>query len=286
MRKLLFVVACLLPTFTFATLHYSRLIVFGDSLSDIGNMPVSPNLIEPAFHTIALNIYVPISNPSTNGNPKNYTLVTSGKQYPFPAHAPQPLPPLQVGNQIISRNADSLGWPQFFSSRATSAQLLKSAEIWPWFWWKTHKNNNPNISIDYAWAGAVTDNLCRDFSYQNPNKNCDAESILAGQAAYRATGFREPNGKTINAVEVPGLGKQVQLFLVDSKQKPEIANPNTLYLVLIGGNDLNLALLDLKKGEILSAFDRVLQSAAMRVRTSLETYPMHTFYCTKIQTSY
>lgn len=271
MRKVLWVATCLLPTLTLGTPHYSRLIVFGDSLSDIGNMPASPSLIEPRFKTIALNLYVPISNPSINRTPKNYTLVTSGKKYPFPAHAPQPLPPLQVRQKTISRNAYSLSWPQFFSSRAARAHMLKTSEIWPWFWWKTHKSSHKNISIDYAWAGAVTDNLCRDFSYQNPNKNCDAASILAGQAAYRATGFQNPSGKTITAVEIPGLGKQVQLFLADSQQHPEIANSNTLYAILIGGNDLNLALLDLKKGNLLSSFDRVLHSAKMRIRQSLET---------------
>jgi phospholipase/lecithinase/hemolysin len=272
MRKTILATACLLPALTFAAVpHYSRVIVFGDSLSDIGNMPESPNLIEPAFNAIALNVYVPISNPSINGNPQSYSLVTTGKRYPFPTHAPQPQPPLRVGKQTVTRTAYSLAWPQFFTARASGAGLLKSAEIWPWFWWKTHPNKNPNLSIDYAWAGAVTDDVCRNFSYENPNKNCNANSMLAGQAAYRAKAFGTTGSKPVDAVQVPGLGKQVQLFLQDSKQHPELARVNTLYAVLIGGNDLNLALMDLKHKKIISAFGRVLHGAAMRVRQNIET---------------
>lgn len=67
MRTLLLTLVYLLPTLASATIpSYSRMIVFGDSLSDIGNMPESPNLIEPSYHAIALNLYVPISNPSVN----------------------------------------------------------------------------------------------------------------------------------------------------------------------------------------------------------------------------
>lgn len=271
MRKSLLISLTLLASsLTLAAPHYSRVIVFGDSLSDIGNMPESPNIIEPAFNTLALNIYVPISNPYINGNPKNYTLVTNGKQYPFPNHAPQPQPPLHVNDKTVTRRAYSLAWPQYFTGRAVGNKLLKSAEIWPWSWWKTHKSSNPNLSIDYAWAGAVTDNLCRDFSYQHPTKNCDAKSILAGQAAYTAKGFGKAGGKTVSAVQVPGLGRQVELFMRDSHDHPNIAQTDTLYAVLIGGNDLNLALMDLKQHKILSAFGRVLHNSAKQIRISLE----------------
>lgn len=271
MRKgLLASAALLLPSLVLSAPHYSRLIVFGDSLSDIGNMPESPALIEPAFNTIALNLYVPISNPSTTSHPKIYKLATDGSVHPFPQHAPQPQPPLRIGTQKANRKAYSLAWPQFFTARAAEAKILKSAEIWPWSWWKTHSNTNPNLSIDYAWAGAVTDNACRDFSYQHPTKHCNSQSMLAGQASYRATGFGKPGGETVSAVQVPGLGKQVELFLQDSHQHPELAKSDTLYAVLIGGNDLNLSLLDLKQHKILSAFGRVLHNAAKRVRISLE----------------
>jgi phospholipase/lecithinase/hemolysin len=270
-RQLIILASFLMPHLLFANPIYSRLIVFGDSLSDIGNMPESPNLIEPAYHAIALNLYVPISNPCMNGKPSRYTLVTNGKQYPFPKHAPQPQPSLQIGHIRLARKAYSLAWPQFFTARAFASHRLKSPEIWPWFWWETHSHTNPNLSIDYAWAGAVTDDLCRNFSYNNPDKSCTIQTILAGQSAYRASGFRDSGAESVQAVQVPGFGRQVRLFLEDSGKHPEISSPDTLYAILIGGNDLNLALMDLKNKKTVSAFNRVLQGAANQVRESIET---------------
>ena len=250
---------------------YSRVIIFGDSLSDIGNMPESPALIEPAYNSLAMNLYVPISNPSVGKDtPTTYTVAGTSGTGNFPAHAPQPQPPLRIGKVSFPRLAYSLSWPQFFTQQALDHKLLKSAQIWPWFWWKTHNSSNAHLSIDYAWAGAVTDNLCRDFSYNNPTKNCDAKSILAGQAAYRAAGFGRSH-TTVASVQVPGLKKQVELFLQDSAGHPAIAQSDTLYAVLIGGNDLNLALMDLKKHRIISAFGRILHGSAKRVRQSIET---------------
>lgn len=251
--------------------RYSHVIFFGDSLSDIGNMPESPNLLEPAYHKLALNLFVPISNPIYNTSIKQYTVIGSNHTHHYPAHAPQPQPPLRHQTQSSARNTYSLNWTQYFTEDAKEAKLLNSATVWPWFWWKTHDHLPTNASINYAWSGAVTDNNCRDFMYQNPNNQCTAASILAGQQAYRQKGFNPTNKSSVANVQVPGLMRQVDLFLQDSANNPKLADDKTLYVILIGGNDLNLSLLDLTNHHFISAFHRALSGASNNVRQAINT---------------
>lgn len=274
MIKQLCITLLLLPSLAFCktqTPRYSHVIFFGDSLSDIGNMPESPKLIEPAYKQIALNLFVPISNPIVDPDVKTYTVVGSHHKHAYPKPAPQPQPPLQDGKTQDQRRIKSLNWTQYFTENAKEAGLLSSAEVWPWFWWKTHSNDSTHLSINYAWSGAVTDNGCRDFMYNHLNNTCSESSILAGQKAYRQAGFFPKNHTSVSAVQVPGVERQINLFLQDSAHNHHLADANTLYVILVGGNDLNLSLFDLKKHHILSGFSRALGGASRRVWAGIET---------------
>lgn len=264
----------LLPSMVLAapkSFTYSRIVFFGDSLSDIGNMPESPNLVEATYKQIALNLFVPISNPIFNPKEKSYTVVGTSHTHQFPEHAPQPQPPLTLKKESQARGVYSLNWTQYFVQDAKEAHLLRDATVWPWFWWKTHPHHPDEMSINYAWAGAVTDNGCRDFMYQHPSKTCNEVSILAGQAAYRQAGFNPKKQASVGVVQVPGIDRQIQLFLQDSVKSPELADANTLYVILIGGNDLNLSLFDLKEHHFISGFTRVLGGASKRVWQGIQT---------------
>jgi phospholipase/lecithinase/hemolysin len=261
--------ALLAPALVFSMPHYSRVIIFGDSMADIGNMPESPGLTKPKLNISPLNLYVPVSNPFINGQQKNYSLLGSGEKHPFPAPAPQPQPPLSAQNKTTKRAAHSLSWSQFFTQRAADAGMLKNAQIWPWFWWKTHPNNNTNLSLNYAWLGALTNNDCRNYSYRSLTEGCNEKDILEAQAAYRKTGFGQGN-EPIGTVKIPGLGKQIELFLSDSKKHPEIAQPDTLYVVLEGADNLLFSLMNVKERKTQTNFGEVLDQSASRVTSAIE----------------
>jgi phospholipase/lecithinase/hemolysin len=260
---------CITPLSIFA---YSNVIVFGDSLSDIGNMPESPGVSSKAFKgAVALNLYVPISNPIVNSSGKNlgsYKVPGTGVEYTYPEPTNIAQPPLTVAGKQYQRNYKSLAWPQFFVHEAYLQHKVATDNIQPWIYWLQHPVNE-NLSLDYAFSGAVTDNLCRNFEYADPNANCTEQSILAGQQKYRDSGFNSKLGDQEDATQIPGLLKQVSLFHQDRLRDNKIANNKTLYVIFIGGNDINLALLDLKKKERMKAFSRVLFGAESRVEAAI-----------------
>jgi phospholipase/lecithinase/hemolysin len=260
---------CIAPVAIFA---YSNVIVFGDSLSDIGNMPESPALASTAFKgTVALNLYVPISNPIVNGSGKNlgsYKVPGTDTAYTYPAPTKVAQPPLTVDGKQYQRDYKSLAWPQFFVHEAYLKHKVATDTIEPWIYWLQHPANE-NVSLDYAFAGAVTDNLCRNFEYADPTASCTEQSILAGQQQYYNSGFNKKLGDKENVTQIPGLLKQVSLFHQDRLRDNKIANNQTLYVIFIGGNDINLALLDLKKKKRMQAFGRVLFGAEDRVKAAI-----------------
>ncbi len=229
-----------------APIHYSNVIVFGDSLSDIGDMPESPEVISSSRGTIAQNIYVPISNPievSANGS---YTVPLSNMTLPYPRLVrdyQNYQPALKLGtysSEKQHRVYHSFNWPLFFVNEAYQYQLIDTPTITPWYLTQ-QKNVNyeerGQISVDYAFAGAVSENSCYDPVYQNKNLDCAAADIYHGQKTYR-------DGNTaFTSVEVPGFRKQVALFEDDQQKSTVVTDQNSLFLVMTGNNDLNKAMI-------------------------------------------
>lgn len=248
-------VVLLLPVVS--ALSYSNVIVFGDSLSDIGNMPESPALTEPAMNnTMALNLYVPIANPYMPYK-KTYRVPGSARSYTYPQTTDLPQPPMLVKGKLYSRQFKSLTWPQFFVHEAYLNKQLPIDGIQPWVVWYSKPANN-SVSIDYAFSGAVTDNLCRNFEYQKPNPSCTQQSIYAGQASYRKDGFDRKLKNNVNSVQIPGVLRQVRMFHQDHLKYKNLGGRDTLYIIYIGGNDMNLSLLELSQKKFRAALDRVL----------------------------
>jgi|GEM_PF-6826005 len=275
-RLIVLLLASMLASFALADTPthlapYDHVIIFGDSLSDIGNMPMSPTLIEPSTGAVALNLYVPISNPIVpNGRYYRVPLTKHYLTYPKPSPTLSPL--LSVHGKIFPRNYKSLNWAQFFVHEAQTEGLVANQEnLVPWVWWKRYSNNVR--SIDFAFAGATSQNDCRDFEYQHPDNNCNSESVYKAQIPYRTQGFTQSNthSSSVNLVQVPGVNKQVAMFLEAAKQHPQLTTPNTLYVIFVGGNDLNLALLNLSKHHYIAAFAALLHGTSHNVATAIST---------------
>ena len=81
LRKILLASALVCSPFASA-FAYSNVVVFGDSLSDIGNMPESYDVYDSDMkNALALNLYVPISNPviSQDGTSETYKVPGTDK---------------------------------------------------------------------------------------------------------------------------------------------------------------------------------------------------------------
>jgi phospholipase/lecithinase/hemolysin len=250
---------------------YDHVIIFGDSLSDIGDMPMSPSLIEPSTHSVALNLYVPISNPMVPDGHR-YRVPLTHQYLSYPKASPTPSPLLNVNGKIFPRDYKSLNWTQFFVHEAQVEGLVSNqANLVPWIWWKRYSNKVR--SINFAFAGATSQNNCRDFEYRYPKSECNSESVYKAQLPYRTQGFSQSNQHTssVNLVQVPGVDKQVALFLEAAKQHPQLATKKTLYVIFVGGNDLNLALLNLSKHKYLTAFGALLHGTSHNVSNAIST---------------
>ena len=250
---------------------FDHVIFFGDSLSDIGDMPMSPTLIEPATRQIALNLYVPISNPIIPDGP-DYTVPMTHMKLPYPIASPSQMPMLDVHGQIFARLYHSLNWTQFFLTQAQHQGLVSDQQplvSWVWWRWYSHRVR----SIDFAFAGATSQNNCRDFEYQHPNPFCTANSVFNAQHPYRMAGFTQIKSKnnTVNGVQIPGLNKQVSFFIQAAKTHPGLATKNTLYIIFIGGNDLNLGLLDLTQHHYLATLSALMHGMQHNVSTAITT---------------
>ncbi len=238
---------CVGPCYASAA-HYSNAIIFGDSLSDIGNMPESQDVVSPATGYEAENLYVPISNPIDVTTNPFYTPPLSTESLHYPTlvkdyQAYQPLLGLGAhSTQKAKRIYHSYNWPLFFVNEAYSHQLLDTPTITPWYLTQQSKPNaqeHGQVSVDYAFAGAVSENSCYDFTYHNGNPNCSSADIYSGQETYRT-------GQTqVTTVEVPGFQKQVTMFVNDQQKATVVTDANSLYVVMTGNNDLNKALISL-----------------------------------------
>lgn len=242
-----------ITTAALASSSINNVIIFGDSLSDGGNLPeVSQPFINPAAPKTVANtdpeFYVPITNPvdtaSTTATPPGLGISTS---YAWPNLDAAYLSPQAPINQQ-QRLFHSISWPQFFVSYAHQEQLLASHTIVPSYLLADHSYNS-NISVNYAWGYALSTPGCADENYQ-PVSNCTADSINQARAHFVANPTKANRSQLI----IPGAPEQVSLFLQDVQQHKVAVNKSTMYVFWIGGNDLIVANEQLQQGHLGDAF--------------------------------
>jgi len=252
---------------------FSNVIVFGDSLSDIGNGPESLTLngddTTSGFFT---NAYVPISNPV---NPSE-DWILPGLDLVFPSEIADStytatLPSqLQLCDNIVEkgdqtgkcveREYRSLNWVEYFVSNAALLNLIDpGANLRPWViqYAQSKDNVEPYQSVDYAFYSALSGDECGDFDL-NPASCRFAHlplerSVFTKQSIYRNKQSKKNasrNQKLREKVIIPGLGKQIEMFRRDKNERRVKVDNDTLYLVYVGANDISNAFFDWIDDEI------------------------------------
>ncbi|OGT26681.1 MAG: hypothetical protein A3I77_07630 [Gammaproteobacteria bacterium RIFCSPLOWO2_02_FULL_42_14] len=224
-----FFLAVLLFYCTSSLAQLSNMIVFGDSLSDVGNFPESSRVWwdpqgKKDLHNIVPQLYVPFSNPVSTQTDNPYL----AKQAP-------------IENNKNPRKYRSISWPQYFLIDAKNKKLLPSDYIAPSNLLNTQKIPNA-ISFNYAWGYATSEKNCVNPHYQLI-KNCDSKSIYDARKNYE----ENPSHQNYLKLEIPGLFQQLQLFTQDYHANKISVDKNTVYAFWIGGNDLIIAANELRK---------------------------------------
>lgn len=246
MKKLLLLLSLSCCT-AFAS-SYSNLIVFGDSQSDIGNMPESSNagVNKPFyFNGLPYNLYVPLSNPvyGDQQNPNDQLFVKLFNAEDLPA---QPLI-----NQAI-RAGRSVNWSQYLFVSMKASGQLQSNEFIPWTMLYPKAPAANNYSVNYAFAGALSNDHCSSQSYAPiADTFCTPAAIFNTENIYR---LNASDDDLRTAMVLPGVQKQIDLFSDDLKADRVHVDANTLYIIWSGANDLTNAFLQLLKGETLTNF--------------------------------
>lgn len=223
-RLWIFSAVLLIPCWLFS---FSQLYVFGDSLSDNGNFPESPQFTSDSF-------YVPFSNPvepqQGNANPPLSALSVN---YPWPMlDAPTLAPSVNIARQYKQRRYRSYSWTELALYYAHQRGLTHSRNMVPSYL-LSNASTPKNSSINYAWGSALSGNACANVSYQQ-QASCERENIWQLRQRYMQT----PSDANRQALHIPGLEKQVQFFLDDVKNARIQPSKNSLYAFWIGGNDL------------------------------------------------
>jgi len=222
-------------------LAIDRIIIFGDSLSDTGNFPEPHDYTQQA--DIPFNLYVPISNPVNH--------ILYGTLIVNPAIKGSWIYPDQLFLTASSsaqgkidgtdRSDYSINWPQYliYHMRHQSS-VSQPASLLPWI--KVFSKQafpDKYTSIDYAFAGAMTIDGFSDTDQHIKSNDYSEQMVYNLQGQYR-------NGSSDNylTIPIPGIRKQIDFYLQDLQSGLVPQNSNTAYVIYIGGNDIDAALVN------------------------------------------
>jgi len=268
---------CLLLAPVAEAIQFSNMIVFGDSLSDIGNVPENQafyhDLTKPAtLSNLETNFYVPVANPV---NPAGYTISF------IPYHLPNfvlhnaPYLPVQPKLDNVERSNRSIIWNELFLSDAYQAGITKSQNLIPWANLETAQPPIPNstlYSVNYAWVGAISDQGCFNDDWQ-PQSICTKSAILAARKNY----LEHRTDANYKKELLPGLLTQEQLLIQDIQAHKVSVDKNTLYTLWIGGNDMSNDFNHLEHGALkdrITALKKLVFSTSWHVFQALKV--LHT----------
>lgn len=223
------------PLSTWASI--SNVIIFGDSYSDMGNFPEpTTTLANPnkpvTFSNLNGMVYVPVSNPVVLSAPN-----VNVHHYPVPNLRNNHLPkqPMLDGKKRMYR---SLSWTEFLTTDLYADHRIASPNITPSISVETtaKKFADLKMSVNYAWASATSRSSCTYYGSFNrvPKNLCNENGILNARQNY----LRNSSNANLHKIIVPGMRRQIELFLADLKAKKVAVNANTDYVLEIGGNDL------------------------------------------------
>lgn len=255
-----------------STAKYSNVIFFGDSLTDIGNMPESVDYAgDSSLSGIFFNLYVPIANPVLPDSMSKEIRdeILPGLDYVtyFPPLRDEdtgfalnlPKQPAIYDNgkiQTDTRDYRSLNWSEYFAYNATFTKvnnnktevlLPQDTHLTPWVMLHGKKTcQKTPVSVNYAFSSAVATGYSDCSSNPFPISP-SIKDVFKQQKKYR-------DGQTGNVdhdlvlrdgapggygVVIPGVDKQIDLFSSDLQHggKVQITN-RTAYVIYIGANDI------------------------------------------------
>lgn len=252
----------------------SNVFFFGDSQTDIGNVPESMTAYNPTSghdgngtEPFTFNTYVPISNPVDTRN----IFIVPGTGIKRPAESNnnrflyQDLPDqLQIcdnsnpDKSCADRQYRSINWVTYLMYTASKKELInngenKRANLRPWIvqYKETTQDGKASTlyqSVDYAWVGALTPDLCSDMDQNQQERGCGTEngktldkSLYQAQQRYR--NHQSPTDALENnilskKVFIPGVKKQIQLFKEDLAAGRVKIDKRSLFIVWTGANDV------------------------------------------------
>jgi phospholipase/lecithinase/hemolysin len=214
------------------SMSFDRAIFFGDSLSDIGNFPEPKNYLPAEKKDIPLyNLYVPVSNPVNSD--------LYGKSFDIPDNTEVKwlYPNKRFLNEATTfeglidnnkRTYKSINWIEYLVYNNFSKNLLTSSAIY-----RNNKTINKNISIDYAWVGALSIDGFGDEDQNTVKGSFGQNNLLKIKDKYTADGGQSSD------IIIPGVMKQVE-YHIDNLDKGLVPkDSNTAYFILVGGNDIS-----------------------------------------------
>ncbi|HJO92711.1 MAG TPA: SGNH/GDSL hydrolase family protein [Victivallales bacterium] len=244
--------------------YYSNMIIFGDSQSDIGNVPESGTLDTSVHHipndsgvipNQALKILTDASW-TPDSSPVEYSKLLYGMPYTVPGTKKVFTYPTLVklksylGYQWsplngLHRNTRSVGWSEYYMNMMKNnfgSSILKPwVDIYP-----ATPKYDPNVSVDYAFIGAQSWTDIRHVTFYRPqygdipyNTPTDPQNIYTLRQNYYNNNTDESQ---LEKMGDPGLGVQIKYFQKDHNDKKTYVDNNTQYIVWSGANDIAEAL--------------------------------------------
>ncbi len=214
-------------------LPYDRVIIFGDSISDTGNFPAAKHYSSDTSLP-PYNLFVPIGNPV---NPEYYgnvfTIIHSDTVWHYPSRyfLVWATSPQKSYIDTHEKTIKSINWVEYFVFNALDNEdspepiLIPSSKI--------HQEKlfpSKSTSLNYAWAGALTIDGFSGSNYKTITNIHNEQELYALRKNYYDEKTKE--------IAIPGIKKQVKMYLHDVDSGLVPANNNTAYLILIGGNDI------------------------------------------------
>eukprot|EP01135_Chromosphaera_perkinsii_P010972 Nk52_evm6s2309 gene=Nk52_evmTU6s2309 len=205
--------------------HFDSLFVFGDSLSDIGNVlnaPITNELLDDGFFS---------TNPYT------------GKAFTRPNRDYGP----QCYQKLMeNRNNNGAGWSEYFIQIAKEQGSTDCTSVLPSMYvhlkecvddikQQAKAGNKFQVSMNYAWASAVTVGPLRNYhkDYEGDINPFDLKGITQK--------WREGEKKGVSArdwVDIPPVATQMDFFKQDVENKIVKTTGNDVFFLWSGANDL------------------------------------------------
>jgi hypothetical protein len=259
----------------------SNVMIFGDSLSDIGNGPSSLTFDgDDTGSGYFTNTYVPISNPV---NPDaDHILPGTGLLFPptdgnsklYQATLPPQLL-LCTDGTCVDREFRSLNWVEYFVYNAALRKLMApGVDLRPWV--IQHNENDVNLSqsVNYAFYSGMSGKGCVNWDLDTVDCRVTVEGVelpLEASVFLKQLEYREEQSETdipLNkalrkGVITPSLRKQIEMFKHDKELGRVKVNNSTGYFVYTGANDISEAFFSFIDGD--STFEEFLLALTVKI---------------------